>query len=129
MVPEIDPAAFNRIKDYPWPGNVRELENAVERELIRCQAEQKQTLCFSDYVTDTPVSKTKSSLPDPITADTNQPSPALLEDAIRQHITATLERTGGKIQGDDGAAKLLGLHPSTLRHKLRKLDIAFGRKV
>ncbi|MCP4119985.1 MAG: AAA domain-containing protein [Desulfobacteraceae bacterium] len=129
MVPEIDPSALNRIKDYPWPGNVRELENAVERELIRCQADKKQMLFFSGYGTAAPVSRPEESIPETITADSHPPSHGLLDDVIRHHITATLEKTGGKIQGNDGAAKLLGLHPSTLRHKLRKLGIAFGRKM
>jgi transcriptional regulator with GAF, ATPase, and Fis domain len=46
-----------------------------------------------------------------------------LEDMERAHIRAMLERAHWRIEGDDGAARLLGLNPSTLRGRMRKLDI------
>lgn len=51
-----------------------------------------------------------------------------LDNVMREHIEKALRRTGGKIQGPDGAAALLGVKPNTLRHRMRKLGIAFGRK-
>ncbi len=51
-----------------------------------------------------------------------------LDHLIAGHIRKVIRLTRGKIQGEDGAAALLGLHPSTLRHRMRKLDIPFGRK-
>jgi transcriptional regulator with GAF, ATPase, and Fis domain len=46
---------------------------------------------------------------------------------MRAHILQALQSTNGKIQGTDGAAALLEVNPSTLRHRLRKLGIPFGR--
>jgi transcriptional regulator with GAF, ATPase, and Fis domain len=45
-----------------------------------------------------------------------------------QHIRQALEKTGGKINGPGGAAQILGLHPNTLRNRMSKLGIPYGRK-
>jgi len=50
-----------------------------------------------------------------------------LEEAERLHILAALERTGGVIHGLRGAAKILGLHPNTLRSRMEKLGITVSR--
>jgi transcriptional regulator with GAF, ATPase, and Fis domain len=47
--------------------------------------------------------------------------------AMARHIRRTLEMTGGKVEGREGAAELLGINPGTLRHRMRKLGIPFGR--
>jgi transcriptional regulator with GAF, ATPase, and Fis domain len=115
------PGAFERLQGYDWPGNVRELENAVERELIRCQRfGSDRPLPFVD-VPAPPVSSPSS--PPAIKTTT----PLTLDDNNRHHIEHVLKMTGGKVQGKDGAAALLGLHPSTLRNKMRKLGVVFGR--
>lgn len=51
-----------------------------------------------------------------------------LDEVMKRHIHKVLKLTRGKIQGEDGAAALLGLHPSTLRHRMRRLGIPFGKK-
>jgi transcriptional regulator with GAF, ATPase, and Fis domain len=51
-----------------------------------------------------------------------------LDDAQRWAIRAALETTGGKVEGAGGAAELLNIHPSTLRARMRKLGLAFGRR-
>ncbi|HUJ89660.1 MAG TPA: helix-turn-helix domain-containing protein, partial [Syntrophorhabdales bacterium] len=51
-----------------------------------------------------------------------------LEEMEALHIRRTLEMTRGRIEGKDGAAVLLGINPSTLRARMRKLRIPFGRK-
>lgn len=51
-----------------------------------------------------------------------------MDEAVINHIESVLEITNGKIQGDDGAAALLGMPPSTLRNRMRKLGIAFGKR-
>jgi DNA-binding NtrC family response regulator len=53
----------------------------------------------------------------------------LLDEIVSDHIQKVLKRTRGKIGGEGGAAELMGIHPATLRHKMRKLDIPFGRGV
>jgi DNA-binding protein Fis len=51
-----------------------------------------------------------------------------LDDVVSTHISRVLEMTGGRVGGERGAADLLKLNPSTLRKKMRKLGIPFGRK-
>jgi formate hydrogenlyase transcriptional activator len=110
--------AINRLYAYHWPGNVRELENAVERALILSRDEP---LTFSDLQ---PLSY----------GDTEKPACPLdgeslnLDMAMSGHIRSVLEMTGGRVEGQGGAAELLGINPGTLRHRMRKLGIPFGRK-
>jgi hydrogenase-4 transcriptional activator len=54
---------------------------------------------------------------------------AKLDEIITLHIKKVLALTGGKIQGPGGAAELLGMNASTLRHRLRKYGIASGRRL
>ncbi len=118
------PREMERLQHYLWPGNVRELENTVERELIRHQLQSAgQPLRFQDF----------KNMPGP------EPKPESLEsqlfaeellnldDMNRTHIQKVMKKTNGKIQGKDGAAALLGIHSSTLRHRLIKLGIPFGK--
>ncbi|MDX9786149.1 MAG: sigma 54-interacting transcriptional regulator [Desulfobacterales bacterium] len=117
------PGVAERLQQYNWPGNVRELENAVERELIRHQARGAgHPLAFKD-VPGNPAA-TPSLPPTPVTGNS-----LLLADMERTHIQRILEMVNGKIQGADGAAARLGLHPSTLRNRMRRLGVAFGREV
>jgi DNA-binding NtrC family response regulator len=51
-----------------------------------------------------------------------------LDAVISLHIRRTLKKTQGKVSGSDGAAARLGLNPSTLRNRMRKLRIDYGRK-
>jgi transcriptional regulator with GAF, ATPase, and Fis domain len=51
-----------------------------------------------------------------------------LDVVIGNHIKNALEKTRGKVEGKGGAAELLGVNPSTLRHRMRKLSIPFGRR-
>ena len=51
-----------------------------------------------------------------------------LNHIISNHIKTVLEKTKGKINGLGGAAEILEIHPSMLRHKMDKLDIEYGRK-
>ena len=50
-----------------------------------------------------------------------------LDDMVANHIRYALSQAGGKISGSNGAAAMLGMNPSTLRNKMRKLKIDFGR--
>jgi formate hydrogenlyase transcriptional activator len=90
---------------YRWPGNVRELENVIERALI---------------LTPGPELRLADSLDDPArTAPSDR-----LADTDRLHILRVLDRCGGRINGPGNAADVLGLHPNTLRSRLKKLGIA-----
>ncbi len=121
--PVLAPDAISRLQDYPWPGNVRELENIVERELIQNQAATPGApLRFTDI--------THRDLLLDASSDISAETPAKdlsLDHAMRAHIKGVLKKAHGKIQGEHGAAALLGINASTLRHRMRKLGIDFGR--
>jgi PAS domain S-box-containing protein len=106
-------ATMQRLLAYPWPGNVRELENILERAVI---------------LSNGPLLEIDAAiLPGPGTAAAAAvsagTSPLCLETVERSHIVAVLAQTGGVIEGPNGAAAVLGLHPSTLRSRLKKLGI------
>jgi PAS domain S-box-containing protein len=122
---------MRRLQEYSWPGNVRELENVVERAVILATG---PTLEISADLLPTPgpppvedSPEADKSTPDaafaptPWTTDQTQQS---LEDVERNHIQAVLRQTNWLITGPRGAAKVLGLNPSTLRNRLKKLGIA-----
>jgi DNA-binding NtrC family response regulator len=110
--------AFEHLGLYHWPGNVRELENAVERAII---LSRDRSLTFDD-LTKNP-GKNHLNVRNPEAESTHT-----LDAAMRNQIQIALEKTEGVISGDRGAAKLLGIHPSTLRARMRKMGIPFGRK-
>jgi transcriptional regulator with GAF, ATPase, and Fis domain len=110
----ISPETTARMRAYPWPGNIRELQNVVERAVIL--ATGRLLVIGAD------------SLPLPATVESNS-TPAAddnLETVERNHLMNILERTGGRIEGAGGAAEIVGLHPNTLRSRMKKLGI--GRK-
>ena len=118
-IPTLAPSAVALLMNYHWPGNVRELQNAVERELILSKG---KPLTFDSLTIPAP----KTPLPEiPGGKDTELPS---LDSAISRHIARALEMTGGKVGGQHGAARFLKMNPSTLRKKMKKLGIPFGRK-
>lgn len=122
VVPGIEPGALERLMQYPWPGNARELENAVERELIVCKGE---VLSFRD------IHPGPRLFPDANASPPEMPSePSLALDAVMaMHIRKVLKQCNGRVEGKNGAAQLLQIHPSTLRKRMNKLGIPYGRRV
>ncbi len=119
-VPVLAPGAIDALMMYDWPGNVREVENAVERALILSDG---KPLKFDGLLG---VSKSGRGIAAPVLgADL---SVVALRDVEADHIRRVLETAGGKIEGQGGAADILGMNPGTLRHRMRKLGIPFGRK-
>jgi DNA-binding NtrC family response regulator len=109
---DASPACLEHVLAYDWPGNIRELENFVERAAILAEGP------FIDLCTPaaTPLAASVADLQVPH-AD------ASLEDVERTYILRVLDRTQWAIEGESGAARILGLNPSTLRGRLRKLGI------
>jgi len=117
-VPTLMPGAIDKLMNYSWPGNVRELHNAVERTLILSKG---KPLVFDD-IGDTVISMAIATPP------VNNEEMSALDKVISNHIMRALEATGGRVGGEEGAAKLLKMNPSTLRTKMKKMGIPFGRK-
>ena len=119
--PVLAPGAVERLQSYHWPGNVRELENAVERALIRSRTAIEEPMGFEDFA--------PSALKSEHSVAQDHPLKSLnLDEVTRHHIQSVLDMTHGKVQGKEGAAALLGVNPSTLRNRMRKLKIPFGKK-
>ncbi|ABC82967.1 sigma-54-dependent Fis family transcriptional regulator [Anaeromyxobacter dehalogenans] len=115
--PTISPGALARLQAYAWPGNVRELENVVERELVR-SAGRGRELSFEELAR----SQARSA-----PSRHEAPPPRTLADVMAAHIEDVLAATGGKIHGPGGAAELLGVNESTLRNRMNRLGITYGR--
>lgn len=115
--PLIAPSALQRLVDYSWPGNVRELENIVERELIMSKGRPLQ---FAELGN----ARSGGLATSPPEAP---PGGATLAQVNINYILNVLKAANGKIHGPDGAARLLGINPSTLRSRMKKLGIPFGR--
>jgi formate hydrogenlyase transcriptional activator len=121
----ISAAATERLKSYSWPGNVRELQNVIERALILSHGPILELDADLAYVS------TPEILPDApseAAAETRPREPSFsmlptLQEVERAHILAVLQQTRGVIEGANGAAKTLGMHPNTLRHRMEKLGI------
>lgn len=111
--PTLSSEALDQLLDYDWPGNVRELRNVVERALILCQG---RPLSFPALG----VRQRAVSLGSPVAKGNH---PTTFDDATAQHIRRALAATGGRIKGPGGAAELLGLAPSTLRNKMKRLGL------
>jgi transcriptional regulator with GAF, ATPase, and Fis domain len=117
--PPMAPETLARLQGYAWPGNVRELENLVERELIRRRG-RGGPLRFSGLAaTAAPPSGRESDAP-----PADLPS---WDEMNRRYIRRVLRHTGGKIHGPGGAAEIMAVNPNTLRSRMRKWRIAFGR--
>ena len=120
--PTISPITIGFFKSYHWPGNVRELENVVERALIQNRGKgEGSPLVFEPFG----VEEKKEKLE---TFQEKDNEIAKLDDAISSHIQRALNAKNGKIEGPGGASVLLGVNPSTLRTKMKKLGIQRKRK-
>ncbi|WP_319575024.1 sigma 54-interacting transcriptional regulator [uncultured Desulfobacter sp.] len=120
--PVLAPGTLEQLNSYTWPGNIRELENLVERTLIQSLAKPSGTpLKF------TPPAPIPNNKDIKTCADIPEGS-LILDNIVRHHIRTVLKLSGGKVQGEGGAAALLDVHPNTLRYKMKKLGIPYGRK-
>jgi formate hydrogenlyase transcriptional activator len=97
------------LQAYPWPGNVRELRNVTERAMI---------------ITTGPVLR----LDLPKIAQAGAEKSGTLEEAEKRHIIETLDTTGWRVSGKDGAAEILGINPKTLESRMRRLGIQRNKK-
>jgi transcriptional regulator with GAF, ATPase, and Fis domain len=135
---------MQRLQDYPWPGNIRELENVLERAVILATGSR---LDIAIDLLPAPAAATAEEQSDPprptplgvqgrVRAEDAEENATLaaaqqrsgptrpsLEAVERNYILTILEQTNWVIHGPRGAAQILGLHPNTLRHRLKKLGL------
>lgn len=114
-IPGITQDSVEYLMQYDWPGNVRELGNIVERAMI---LNPEGPLQFSRLL--------------PVEGTTYQNQSANvssrhLDWVITNHIQCVVSETQGKIHGPGGAAEILGINPSSLRNKMNKYGIKYGR--
>ncbi|MEE4609416.1 MAG: sigma 54-interacting transcriptional regulator [Desulfobacteraceae bacterium] len=97
---------MDALLQYHWPGNIRELENVLERAVINSSGPKLRL-----------VDELKTRQKD------SKRSEQTLENFEREYIKRVLEQTGWKVSGKNSAAEILGLDRSTLRARMRKLNI------
>jgi len=98
---------MDALQRHAWPGNIRELANVVERAMIATTGSVLQL--------DAPLTFGKLAVA-PGEADT-------LDTVERAHIEAVLDRCAWRINGNGNAAERLGMHPNTLRFRMKKLNL------
>ncbi len=101
---------MQRLVRYSWPGNVRELDNVIERAVILTQGQSLEL-------------EESFGLGDVGNGGLTGTTSARLEEVERAHILRVLQECGWRIKGKSNAAERLGLHPSTLLHRLKRLGI------
>ncbi len=110
-LPMISKLSMERLVAYDWPGNVRELQNVMDRGSIISTGDKLQI--------DLAVAPQQEA-----TANRIVLSEAQMAAAQRNNLIAALRRTGGKVAGEDGAAQLLGIQPTTLYSRIKTLRIS-----
>jgi predicted ATPase/transcriptional regulator with GAF, ATPase, and Fis domain len=126
---------MDRLARYPWPGNVRELQNIIERGVVLSQgpilklgSDFLPTETAGEYRSGegsvqadrpTPIFREAA----PLSSDAPPSDLVTLEEMERNHILAVLHESRGVIEGPKGAARILNLHPNTLRSRMKKLGI------
>ncbi len=111
-VESVSGSSMEMLKSYPWPGNIRELEHVIERAVILSQGPELE---LGDWM--------------PKGADSAGAGPlATLEETERTHIIQVLDHTGWRVSGENGAGVILGLKPTTLEARMKKLGIERVRR-
>lgn len=112
---------LQRLRAYEWPGNVRELQNVIERAVITAQHGRLILDQALPHTTGTPTQPDRTTPPDDPTGSIM--TIAQLQQLERDNLLQALHRCHWKIAGEHGAARLLGIPPSTLQSRLKALRI------
>jgi transcriptional regulator with GAF, ATPase, and Fis domain len=117
----VTPEGLERLASYGWPGNLRELANVLERATILSRGLELGPDAF-----DLPTREKAPPASESAPAEKREKSEKVptLAAVQREHILRVLSLTKGRIYGPGGAAQLLGLKPSTLQSRMKKLGIA-----
>jgi transcriptional regulator with GAF, ATPase, and Fis domain len=119
-MPRLTRAGVTGLQNYDWPGNVRELRNVIQRAVILARG---GPLNF-----DLPVTGSSAGLISPrsktvIDAEGGFLTEAETQRRDRENLISVLAKTGWKIKGPDGAAELLGVKPTTLLARMKKMGL------
>ena len=106
-ISSISPVSLRILQEYSWPGNVRELANVLERAVINTSGAVLRIVDHFEKPAATELVQTEKTL----------------EEMEKEYIARILDSTGWRIEGRRGAARILGLNPSTLRTRMAKLGI------
>jgi transcriptional regulator with GAF, ATPase, and Fis domain len=110
---KLEPNQLKQLQNYNWPGNVRELQNVIERAVI--------TSRLGTLKLDIPGSAESGSSASG--EESGVVSEKEMNRRMRDNLVAALKRSGGRIYGPGGAAELLGIKPSTLTTRIKKLGL------
>lgn len=134
--PELGEQALGALKRYSWPGNVSELRAVIQQALLTTRSAELAPEDLrgigpgsTSLTTVTAPTPPAPPMPTPLSSPAGESDDPIetLDTVISSHLKRALAATGGRIEGPGGAAALLGLNASTLRHRLRRLRIPFGR--
>jgi formate hydrogenlyase transcriptional activator len=117
---------IEQLAAYDWPGNVRELQNVVERAVVLAKGpvlEVEPNFLLGAAKSEGPRERAGAAAPKVSDGALNGTPATSLDDVSKQHMLLVLERCGWLIEGPRGAARVLGLQPSTLRSRMKKLGI------
>jgi transcriptional regulator with GAF, ATPase, and Fis domain len=118
--PRLTEAGAARLQDYDWPGNIRELRNVIERAIIVARGKALEfdlpTMIVAPALTPLPVVSREIAQPEFLT----EPE---IQRRERENLRIVLNKTGWKIKGADGAAELLGVKPTTLKSRIKKMGL------
>jgi PAS domain S-box-containing protein len=106
-IDQIPERMITALQRYQWPGNIRELEHVIERAVILSEGSKLEPI---DWLS-------------PSHSKTGEGKTLTLEAMERQHIADVLDQTNWRVSGEKGAAKILGLNPTTLEARMKKLGI------
>jgi PAS domain S-box-containing protein len=109
QIEKVPQAVMDQLLAYHWPGNIRELQNVIERAVIITPGD---TLRLAEIL-----------VKQDLSLESIHQINGTLQEVEKGHILRTLEHTNWRIEGDNGASKILGVAPSTLRARMRKLGI------
>jgi formate hydrogenlyase transcriptional activator len=131
-VDAVSQPSMERLLAYPWPGNIRELQNVIERATVLAEGDMlelgEDLLPVPPGTGGRPGSRAMEGADRPAGGEPAIADPAeglsTLQEMERRHIVAALRESRGIIEGPRGAARILGLHPNTLRSRMQRLRIS-----
>ena len=118
--PKLTQAGLQTLQAYDWPGNIRELRNLIERAAILARG---GVLHFDLPALDSSIDLSSSSVRSKNPAEWNYLTDSEMRRREHENLFIVLKKTGWKIKGVDGAAELLGVKPTTLISRIKKLGL------